>query len=57
MEESNRVIVTCVDNIVEAYRKARELQAENKKAGFADVLQMNNPPKTVYRYCVFYFKE
>lgn len=57
MDESKRVIVECVDDVIVASRKARKLRRDRKNAGFAMVSQMNNPPKTVYKYCVFYFKE
>jgi hypothetical protein len=58
MESPERVIVTCTDDVIAAHQRMQELSLEGKKrAGFAQIRHMIDPPKTVFKYCVFYFKE
>jgi hypothetical protein len=52
----DRVVWCCTDDLEEAVKVAAKLKAQGKRAGFAEVQKMLDPPKTVYKYCVFYLK-
>lgn len=47
----------CTDDPQEGFEKVNEYRKKNKPATMAEVKFMQDPPRTVYRWCVYYLKD
>lgn len=55
--DTMRVIVKCTDDAQEALNLVNEYRLKNKPATMSEVRHMQDPPMTVFKYCVYYLKD
>lgn len=57
MVDTRRVIVMCTDDAEKALATVDSLRRQHKPATIAEVRFMQEPPATIYKWCVYYLKD